>query len=65
MLRSDRQVGSGNPPGAQSPGPTASPAGGRFQDLHAVLTKIGTNGKICIYTQSTTDVIIDVNGYVV
>ena len=31
---------------------------------NAVLAKIGTNGNVCIYTLATTDIIIDVNGYV-
>ena len=30
---------------------------------NAVITKIGLNGKICIYTPATTHLIADVNGY--
>ena len=30
---------------------------------NAVIAKIGTNGKVCIYTHATTDLIADVNGY--
>ena len=30
---------------------------------NAVLAKIGTDGKICIYSLATTDIVIDVNGY--
>jgi len=30
---------------------------------NAVVTKIGSNGKVCIFTQSATHVIVDVNGY--
>ena len=29
---------------------------------NAVITKIGTNGNVCFYTQSATHLIIDVNG---
>ena len=32
--------------------------------FNAVLAKIGTNGNVCIYTTSDTDLIIDVNGYI-
>ena len=28
-----------------------------------VITKIGTNGKVCLYTQNTTDLIADLNGW--
>ncbi len=31
---------------------------------NAVLAKIGTGGKVCIYTLAATDIIVDVNGYV-
>ena len=31
---------------------------------NAVLAKIGTDGKVCIYTLAATDIVIDVNGYV-
>ena len=31
---------------------------------NAVLAKLGTNGRICIYTHAATDIIVDVNGYV-
>ncbi len=31
---------------------------------NAVLAKIGTGGKVCIYTLTETDLIADVNGYV-
>lgn len=30
---------------------------------NAVLAKIGTNGKVCLYTKATTDIVVDVNGY--
>ncbi len=30
---------------------------------NAVITQIGTNGRICVYTNQTTDIIIDVNGH--
>ena len=30
---------------------------------NAVVTKIGTGGKVCIFTQSTAHLIVDVNGY--
>jgi alpha-tubulin suppressor-like RCC1 family protein len=32
--------------------------------FNAVLAKIGTNGNVCIYTSTATDLVIDVNGYV-
>ena len=32
--------------------------------FNAVLAKISTNGTVCIYTSTETDLIIDVNGYV-
>ncbi len=31
---------------------------------NAVLAKVGTNGKVCLYTMATTDLVVDVNGYV-
>jgi PKD repeat protein len=31
---------------------------------NAVLAKIGTNGRICIYTLAATDILVDVTGYV-
>jgi subtilisin family serine protease len=31
---------------------------------NAALAKLGTNGNVCIFTLATTDIIIDVNGYV-
>ena len=31
---------------------------------NAVLAKIGTGGKVCIYTKAASDIIADVNGYV-
>jgi protein involved in polysaccharide export with SLBB domain len=31
---------------------------------NAVLAKIGTGGKVCIYTLAGTDIVVDVNGYV-
>lgn len=31
---------------------------------NAVLTKIGTNGKVCVFSNKATDRVIDVNGYV-
>ena len=31
---------------------------------NAVLAKIGTGGKVCIYTNTATDIIVDLNGYV-
>ncbi len=30
---------------------------------NAVITKIGTNGNVCIFTYATTHLIVDVNGY--
>jgi hypothetical protein len=30
---------------------------------NAVLAKIGTNGRICIYTLAATDILVDVTGY--
>jgi hypothetical protein len=30
---------------------------------NAVVTKIGTGGKVCIFTSSATDIIADINGY--
>ena len=30
---------------------------------NSVLTRIGTNGRICVYTDQTTDLIIDINGH--
>jgi len=30
---------------------------------NAVITKIGTGGKICIFTQAATDLVVDVDGY--
>ncbi len=30
---------------------------------NAVLAKIGTNGRVCIYTSAATDIIADVNGF--
>ena len=30
---------------------------------NAVLTKIGTSGKVWVYTQATVDLVVDVNGY--
>ena len=32
--------------------------------LNVVAAKIGTNGTVCIYTTSDTDLIIDVSGYI-
>ncbi len=32
---------------------------------NAVLAKVGTGGKVCIYTSSAADILADVNGYVV
>ena len=31
---------------------------------NAVLAKVGTGGKVCIYTKAATDIVADVNGYV-
>jgi hypothetical protein len=45
--------------------PTASnlnlAAGGTSPNL--VIAKVGENGKVCIYTQSSLDVVADINGY--
>ena len=30
---------------------------------NAVLTAVGTDGMVCVYSQSATDVVVDVNGY--
>lgn len=30
---------------------------------NAVVSKVGTNGQVCIFTQATTDLIVDVNGF--
>ncbi|MCU1398713.1 MAG: hypothetical protein JWN62_1822 [Acidimicrobiales bacterium] len=30
---------------------------------NAVVAKLGTSGKVCLYASSTTDLIADVNGY--
>jgi hypothetical protein len=30
---------------------------------NAVVTKIGTGGKVCVFTSSATDIIVDINGY--
>ena len=30
---------------------------------NAVLAKVGTGGKVCIYTLATTDILVDVTGY--
>ena len=30
---------------------------------NAVITKIGLGGKVCVYTESATDLIVDINGY--
>lgn len=32
---------------------------------NSVVTKIGTEGKVCIYTSAPTQILVDVNGYVV
>jgi hypothetical protein len=31
---------------------------------NAVLAKVGTGGKVCIYTSAATDLVVDVNGFV-
>jgi hypothetical protein len=31
---------------------------------NAVLAKVGTGGRVCLYTSATTDLVVDVNGYV-
>jgi hypothetical protein len=31
---------------------------------NAVLVKLGTSGKVCLYTSATSDLVVDVNGYV-
>jgi hypothetical protein len=31
---------------------------------NAVLVKLGTSGKVCLYTSATADLVVDVNGYV-
>jgi hypothetical protein len=31
---------------------------------NAILAKLGPAGKVCIYTSATTDLVVDVNGYV-
>ncbi|HWL43993.1 MAG TPA: hypothetical protein VNQ73_13715, partial [Ilumatobacter sp.] len=31
---------------------------------NAVLAKVGTGGKVCLYTKAATDLVVDVNGYV-
>jgi hypothetical protein len=62
--------------GAQGPGyVTVYPCGGNPPNAsnlnyvagstvpNAVVTKIGAGGKICLYTQSATDLIADINGY--
>ena len=49
-----------------SPRPIASNVNYVAGDVvpNAVLAKVGTGGKVCIYTSQGTDVIVDVNGYV-
>ena len=46
--------------------PLASNLNYRSGDVipNAVLAKIGTGGKVCIYTLAAADIVIDVNGYV-
>ena len=48
-----------------TPRPNASnlnlPPAGTSPNL--VITKIGTNGKVCLYTQNPTDLIADINGW--
>ncbi len=31
---------------------------------NAVLAKIGTGGKVCIYSPAATDIVVDVTGYI-
>ena len=31
---------------------------------NAVLAKVGTDGKVCLYTSAATDIVADVNGFV-
>jgi hypothetical protein len=31
---------------------------------NAVLVKVGTAGKVCIFSLAATDIVVDVNGYV-
>ncbi len=31
---------------------------------NAILAKVGTNGRVCVYTLATTHIVVDVNGYV-
>ncbi len=49
-----------------SPRPNASNVNYGPGDVvpNAVLAKVGTGGKVCIYTKAGTDMIADVNGYV-
>lgn len=42
---------------------TAGPHGDRSTIPNAVITKIGTDGRVCLYTHSPTHLIADVNGY--
>jgi hypothetical protein len=30
---------------------------------NAVITQLGTNGKICLFTLATTDLLVDINGW--
>jgi hypothetical protein len=30
---------------------------------NAVITKLGTAGKVCVFTRAAVDLVIDVNGY--
>ena len=49
-----------------SPRPLASSLNYAKGDVraNAVLAQIGTDGKVCVYTERSTHVVIDVNGYV-
>jgi hypothetical protein len=48
-----------------SPRPTASNLNYATGNVipNAVFAKVGTGGKICVYTLADTDMVIDVNGW--
>ncbi len=49
-----------------SPRPTASNLNySAFDTANAVMAKIGEGGRVCIYTFSSTDLVVDINGYFV
>jgi hypothetical protein len=51
------------PCGSQRPNASNLNFGPGQTVANAVLAKVGTNGRICIYSPVTTDLVVDVNGY--